>query len=32
MRGRGFDGFFSWCWDRALSTEALEAAAAVRPA
>jgi hypothetical protein len=31
MRERGYDGFFSWCWDRDLSTEALEAAAAARP-
>jgi hypothetical protein len=31
MRTSGFDGFFSWCWDRDLSTEALEAAAAGRP-
>ena len=30
MRARGFDGFFSWCWDRDLTTEALEAAAKVR--
>jgi hypothetical protein len=31
MRAGGFDGFFSWCWDRDLGTEALEAAAKVRP-
>jgi hypothetical protein len=31
MHEHGFDGFFSWCWDRDLSTEALEAAAAAQP-
>ena len=30
MRARGFEGFFSWCWDRDLRAEALEAAAAAR--
>jgi hypothetical protein len=31
MRAHGFEGFFSWCWDRDLTTEALEAAAKARP-
>jgi hypothetical protein len=33
MRGRGFEGFFSWVWDRDLGTEALTATGnALRPA